>query len=299
VSKLLREPFLHFLVLGFGLFVLFELVAEQPRSSSPTVIEVDQAAVLAFIRSRSRDFDQDAVIAQVNALSDEAFDHLVADVVREEALYREALKLGLDENDDVIRSRLIQTLEFLSTDLAPADAALTEEDIAAYYNSHREDYFVEPTVTFTHVFLSAGSSEREARRLAATGQLQALNELQVPFERASFHGEAVLHSRNYVARSADFIASHFGEGMTEKIFGLEPDSATWRGPFASPDGFHLVLVTDKVEGRYYGLDEIPGAIRRDATQKSIDKRKEEAVSAIVDTYEVRRKKLRPFPGAAE
>jgi parvulin-like peptidyl-prolyl isomerase len=76
--------------------------------------------------------------------------------------------------------------------------------------------------------------------------------------------------------------------MAEEIFALEPDAASWRGPLESPYGYHLVLLTRKVEGRYPDLEEVRERVRSDAEQAEIDTMQDKAIQAIVDTYEVRR-----------
>ena len=133
-------------------------------------------------------------------------------------------------------------------------------------------------MTYTHVFFERDERGGDAALALAEAKLTELNTARVPFAEAPGHGD----------RFPYFVASHFGPRMAEEIFALEPDAELWRGPFESPYGFHLVLLTRKVEGRYPGLDEIRERVRGDAEQAEIDIMQDKAIQAIVDTYEVRR-----------
>ena len=115
-----------------------------------------------------------------------------------------------------------------------------------------------------------------------------LNEKQVPFAEAPGHGDRFPYFLNYVERDPEFVASHFGPRMSEELFTLEPDAMMWRGPFKSAYGYHLVLLTKRVEGRYPVLADISERVRDDAEQAELDRMQDEAIRGIVSTYEVRR-----------
>ena len=74
--------------------------------------------------------------------------------------------------------------------------------------------------------------------------------------------------------------------MTEALFSLEPDDATWKGPFESPNGAHLILLTNRQEGRYPDLQEVEAAVRRDVERTTMDELNGQAIQAIVDTYDI-------------
>ncbi|MGI9233683.1 MAG: hypothetical protein ACR2RD_08650, partial [Woeseiaceae bacterium] len=113
-------------------------------------------------------------------------------------------------------------------------------------------------------------------------------ERQVPFNEAPRHGDRFPYFVNYVERDPQFVSSHFGVPVAEQVFALDPDEAAWHGPFESEYGMHLVLLTRNTPGRYPELAEIEAAVRDDTERAAIAARKDQAIQAIVDTYEVRR-----------
>ena len=288
MARILRDPLVHFLVIGLGLFVLYGLVASDDAVYDSKVINVDRDTLLTFMQYRRRAFDAQAAGAHLDSMSDDELERLVADYVREEALHREAMALGMDKNDYVIKRRMIQSIEFITDGFATAAVELSEDDISAYYEANRDDYYVDPFVTFTHVFMSGTRHGRDAAVSLANAKLVELNRDQVQFSDAPRHGDRFPFFLNYVERNQQFLASHFGTEMAEKVFALEPDDTTWRGPLESEYGLHLVLLTKKVEGSYPKLEEIESAVRDDAERKAIAEQKDNAIQTIVDTYEVRR-----------
>jgi hypothetical protein len=288
MKKLLKEPLLHFLLLGAGLFVLFDFVASEDAAYDENVIVVDRNTLLTFVQFRARAFEPGAAAAYLDKLKGDDLERLINDYVREEALHRQAVALGVDENDYVIKRRMIQSIEFITNGFVTAALNLDDEAIEAYFESNIEDYYIAPYVTYTHVFFEKDERGADAALALAEAKLAELNAAKVAFAEAPGHGDRFPYFLNYVERDPEFVASHFGPRMAEEIFALEPDAASWRGPLESPYGYHLVLLTRKVEGRYPDLDEVRERVRSDAEQAEIDTMQDKAIQAIVDTYEVRR-----------
>ena len=163
MKKILRDPLLHFLALGLALFVLFKFVASDDVNYDSKIINVDRDALLTFLQYRTRAFEPQTAATRLDALSTDELERLIEDYVRQEALHREALALSVDKNDYVIKRRMIQSIEFITDGFVTAAVELGEEDVAEYYESNRDDYYVEPYVTFTHVFFS---NERHGRNEA-------------------------------------------------------------------------------------------------------------------------------------
>jgi hypothetical protein len=299
MSSILKDPLVHFLLLGLGLFVLFELVASDESSYDSKVINIDRDALLTFVQYRSRAFEPQIAAARLDAMAAEELDMLIADYVREEALHREALALGMDKNDYIIKRRMIQSIEFITNGFVTAAVEVSDEDIQSYYAANREDYYVAPFVTFTHVFFDAEGRGRDQARALAMDKLTELNALAVPFSDAPRHGDRFPYFVNYVEREPEFVASHVGVAMAESVFALEPGETAWHGPFESEYGFHLVLLTRNIEGRYPELAEVADRVRGDAEREAIKEQQDKAIQAIVDTYEVRRNFERQVVGSAQ
>ncbi|MGI9342071.1 MAG: peptidyl-prolyl cis-trans isomerase [Gammaproteobacteria bacterium] len=288
MKNILKDPLVHFLAIGLGLFVLFELVASDDAAYDSKVINVDRDALLTFVQYRLRAFEPGMAAARLDGMSDEELERTIAEYVREEALHREAIALGVDKNDYVIKRRMIQSVEFVTDNFVNAGVKVSDEDVTAYYDTNREDYYVNPYVTFTHVFIDGERHGRDEAYALANAKLEELNENGAAFSDAPRHGDRWPFFVNYVERDPRFVSSHFGAAMAKEIFELQSSAETWRGPFVSETGLHLVLLTKKVEGRYPELAEIEPAVRADAEREAIVVQKDKAIQAIVDTYEVRR-----------
>ena len=288
MKKILTEPLLHFMLIGAGLFVLYGFVAGEDAAYDEKVIVVDRDNLLTFVQFRARAFEPGAAAAYLDKLQGEDLERLIDDYVREEALHRQAMALGVDENDYVIKRRMIQSVEFITNGFVTAALDLEDDDVEAYFEANKDDYFISPFVTFTHVFYGKDERGADAALALAESKLAELNAAGVPFAEAPGHGERFPYFLNYVERDPEFVASHFGRGMSEELFALESHDAQWKGPFESPYGFHLVLLSKKVEGRFPDLEEISDRVRDDAEQAELDRMQDEAIRGIVNTYEVRR-----------
>jgi hypothetical protein len=207
--------------------------------------------------------------------------------VREEVLHREAVALGLGEDDYVIRRRLVQKLEFITEGFAEAGAKVDRAALQRYFDANKADYYVEPFVTFTHVFFETEDRPREEALAAAEKKLIELNRDGVPFADAPQHGDRFLYHVNYVERTPDYVASHFGVPMAKAVFELEPNDFIWKGPFDSPYGVHLVLLTTNEPGRDPELAELEDRVRDDAQRAMIREETEAAITDIVGSYDVR------------
>lgn len=284
MENLIRQPFLHFLLLGLGMFILFDLVSDDEADKD--MIVVDRDALLNFVQFRTRAFEPGVAAERLDAMSKAEVAQLVDEYVREEALYREALALGLDANDYVIKRRLIQKVEFITDSFVDEAVELSDADVEARFTANVDDYYVEPFVTFTHVFFDDSHQDSEEIARLATEKLAELNRRNLPFSESGREGDRFLYHRNYVERTRDFVSDHFGPKMAAQIFKLEVDNRRWQGPFRSPFGLHLVMVAKRAEGRVPELDEIRARVRDDARRDKVRQRTQEAIQRVVDRYQV-------------
>jgi hypothetical protein len=288
MNKLLKEPLLHFLLIGVALFLVFDITAEGEETMSDRVIVVDRDALLMFVQFRTRAFDPKLAGERLDKMTEGELDLLIDDYVREEALYREALSLGLDKNDYVIKRRMIQSVEFITDGFVSAQTEVSEADARSYYEANRDDYYVEPSVTFTHVYFGAERHGRARADELAAQKLAELNAGRVSFTEAPQHGERFPYLLNYVERVPGFIESHFGTEFREAVFALPPDEQTWAGPFRSQYGSHLILLVNKTEGSHAAFEDIQDLVRQDAERAATEEKQAEAIDYIVESYEIRR-----------
>lgn len=288
MKRFLSDPLAHFLIAGTAIFLLFEIVAPEGAGLGDKVIVVDESALLTHIQYRTRTFEPQIAAERLAALSDVELDQTIRDYVREEALHREAMAMGMDANDYIIKRRLVQKVEFLAQGFADASTVVDEATLVNYYDDNKEDYFVEPTVTFTHVYFDAEKRGWDEARAAAVAELSKLNEMRVPFAESGRYGDRFVYHLNYVERTADFVNSHFGDDITKAVFSATPDDAKWLGPYESDYGSHLVLIARSTPGRYPSIDEIRPRLTSDAEIALSRERMDAAIEEIVADYDVRR-----------
>ena len=279
-----KQPLLHFLTAGAVLFTLFEAFGG-PAYGDGT-IRITRPAILEFMQYRNKAFQAERAEQTWEAFEPDERQRLIDEYVREEALFREALALGLDRDDYLIKRRLVQKLEFLSQGFAAADAEPSEQEVADYFEQHKADYYLEPHATFTHVFFDSDKHGADKARGLAERELAKLNRQRVSFSEAVGRGDRFPFHLNYVERVPDFVGAHFGQSMAKGVFELAPDEHSWRGPFQSEYGSHVVLLTRREEGRLPALDEMRSVVVEDAKADKVRSETEAEVATIVDKYEV-------------
>ncbi len=250
MRTLLREPLVHFLLIGAALFALARFTGS-PAAQGPTHIVVTAQTIDGLVQGWQRTWGRPP--------SPQELDGLIEDHVREEVLYREALALGLDRDDTIVRRRLRQKVEFLFEDLAEQREP-TEAELQAYLAAHAETFRIEPRFSFRHVYLSAQRGETlradAERMLALLRKAGATGGTDV--------GDSFQLGRDFAALGASDVERIFGESFLPALSSLE--IGTWQGPIASGYGLHLVLLGERVAARDPTLAEVRDAVRRDWQQ---------------------------------
>lgn len=281
---ILKEPLVYFLLLSSLLFLGFSFFEKE--SDNAQEIIVDRASLLGFIQQKAKVVEQDKLIKMFDAMPADKRSDWIDAYVKEEALYREAQALRLDENDPIIKGRVIQKLEFITKEYSEAILNVTQTDLDKYFESNKQDYYIEPYVTFTHVFLNGEGKNKADVISLAQNKLAKLNDDNVQFSQGAQHGDRFPYHVNYVERTPDFIASHFGQNMSDKIFALKTTSDTWLGPFESEYGAHLVMVNRLEPGRFPELKEVSGQVYQDLQRTQIQQNLDKSYQSIIDTYSV-------------
>lgn len=279
-TRLVRDPLIHFLIAGAALFALLSAVNPPGAADADKTIAVTREKLVGFIQYRSKAFEPNAAERILAGLQPEERQRLIADYVREEALYREAKALGLDANDYVIRQRLVEGAAFLS-DATDDAAPPTESEIAAYFNTHRADYRVEPSITFAHVFFEGKDADSRAASLAAE-----LNARKAPFEDAPRYGDRFPFHTNYVERTYDYVASQFGDATTQRLFDEKTPLNRWIGALRSDYGAHAVFISGRTPARDPDLAEIRDKVAEDANRDKRARTRAKAIDDLVHQYVV-------------
>ena len=205
----------------------------------------------------------ESIVGWLDGLSVEERQLLIDEYAADEALHREALAQGMDADDLVIRNRLIEKARFLAQTLAESEIELDEKALQAFFEANKADYYMEPRVTFSHVYFDAEKRGVEAAQTAAATTLKQLNAEAAALSAAPKYGDRFSYRANFVARTQDFVASHFGQPIAQTIFSLSGDGR-WHGPYRSPHGAHLVSVVKVEPGRTPPLEEIRARVEQEA-----------------------------------
>jgi hypothetical protein len=246
MKKILREPLLHFLLLGGAIFAAYDLMPKR-TSVEPGKIVITREQIAAMAEGFTRTWRRPPLAEELEGL--------IRDRVQEEVYCREALALGLDKDDSVIRRRLRQKVEFVSDDIA-AQAEPTDADLNAYLQAHPESFRVEQRITFRQVYLNP---EKHGDSLAkdAAQLLERLNQAGNSDDGAAL-GDSFLLEHDFTDVPTGEVAKQFGEIFAAKLGGLAP--GRWQGPIESGYGVHLVWVNEHTEGRLPALAEVRDAV---------------------------------------
>jgi hypothetical protein len=286
LRKWLGEPLVHFLLAGLALFAAVSWW-EGPLDEGRT-IRLSRDDLLVFLQGRAQVYDRESFAALLEAMPDSGRKALVRDAALQEALYREGTALDLATADPLIRQRVVQQMRVLVAEEAAAGVDVSEDEVAAFYREHLDDYRVAPLATFTHVFFA----EAPRAEAAARTELEVLSGKRVSYERAGEHGDRFLYQLNYAEADEALVASHFGEAFAKALFKAEPGA--WLGPLRSQHGWHLVLVSRIGEAGQPPLAEIAGRVREDALADKRVRLANAALDALLARYE-----LEVEPGIAD
>jgi PPIC-type PPIASE domain len=269
LRTMLREPLLHFLVLGAGLFGLFGLVGG-PAGERPDRIVISAAKGENLAELFARTWRRPPTQAEIEGL--------IADHIKEEILYREALALGLETDDIVIRRRLRQKMEFISEDTQPVEP--TEAELQAFLDAHADRFRKPARLSFAQVYLSPDRRGEDAWGDAE----RLLVALDAGKSDPAASGDPFLLEQDYRDLATHEVERLFGGAFAGRI--AELPVGRWSGPVQSGYGLHLVLVRARTPAAQPGL----GEVREEVANEWRAARREEANRAFYDrlraTYEV-------------
>jgi hypothetical protein len=289
MMNLLKQPLTHFLLVGVVIFAAYQF-SDQPVEESvlnDKVINVDRTSLLNFMQFRAQAFQPELFSQQLDALDDAGRQRLIDDFVREEAMYREALAMGMDQGDYIIRQRLVQKVEFLLENLVNQALEANEDTIQAFYESHRDDYQVDSVYTFTHIFFDGDERGWDEAKNQALALLDSPAIADTGFNDAGLHGDRYPFLQNYVDRTRDFVVNNFNEDFVVALDGYTPGDANWYGPLQSRYGWHLVMLLRRSDPYIPALDDIRERVIDDWRYETALDNRREAEDRVVDDYEVR------------
>ncbi len=266
LRTMFREPLAHFFLLGAAVFAVFAVLDDSPPPVSDNVLVVTED-------------DARRLVAEFEATwrrppSAQELDHMIGQRVREEVYVREALALGLDQDDAVIRRRLQMKMEFLTESGAEAVAA-EDATLQAHMEAHPDRFALPPLVAFDQILLDDGIGGDEVALVGAR-----LNRGDDP----AGVSRATLLPPSLRSSPPQVVDGTFGTGFFEAIAGLPVGS--WAGPVETPLGRHIVRVTERREGRLPALADIRERVEQDWRASLADDLREQRFQALLSRYEV-------------
>jgi parvulin-like peptidyl-prolyl isomerase len=242
LKKWLREPLLHFLLIGAALFVLYGLQNDRPVDDGDRIL-ISEADIDRLLTLWGKKWQRPPTRAEL--------DSMIEAQIREEVLYRESLAMGLDQNDAIVRRRLSQKIEFIFSDLAtqtkPSDAELTE-----YLTENAGRFEIPARVSFQQIYLNSDKRGELVQR----DSNDLLDELSQPDSSVdvAVAGDPFMFGQQHENLTAHGVSRLFGQDFTNKLFSLQ--AGGWQGPVQSGYGLHLVRISSMTAPEQPSLDAV-------------------------------------------
>ena len=284
MKRLLREPLIHFLLIGALLFAADRYL--QPASGGApsskqiqlSLDDLSQMVILFQSQWRREPNTQD-------------LQQLVENKVQEEILYREALAMGLEKDDTIVKRRMAQKMRFLAEDVAAAREPDTAE-LKRWFEKNKAKFAQPSRVSFRHLYFSPDRRGARAREDAATALAKLAGQPQ-DAKLAAALADPFMFQEYYRDRAPDYLGKEFGPQFAQAVVKLAPRS--WQGPIESGFGWHLVFIDTVIPGRLPAFEEIEPDVKTAWLREQKTMAWEKAYKEMRAKYTV----LLPAPPAAQ
>jgi hypothetical protein len=271
LRNILREPLVHFVVAGGVLFAAWSWVApKEAAGPDDAVIVLDQARLDHLETLWKAQWKRDPAPEDVAAIVDR--------YLRQEVFYREALRMGLDRDDEIVRTRLAQKMEAVASDLGTLMQPPTDDDLRVFHASRADLFTLPPAFAFRQVLYlpSETGDDRLGSTLAA---LRAGGD--VPPDRR----DKLAMPLDWPLTAAPTLENSFGGGFAAALAQLPVGQ--WSGPVRSGLGLHLVQVTESEPGRLAPFDEIRDFVAQQYEYYAVLDAQERMFRELLAKYDVR------------
>ena len=272
--KILREPLVHFVFIGAAIYLLYGVFAEPVPEADDKTIIVSAGEIEWMQTAWQKRWNRPPTTEELTGL--------IQQYVRETVLYREALTMGLNQHDQVIRRRLAQKLEFLAKDLV-ALTPPTEDELQVYFAEHKDRYQDPTRYTFTQVFIDP--DKRGDATLADAEKIKAtLIAKGDAIEDPGALGDDFMLQNYYPEKDQIEIQKYFGSGFFESLVELSPGQ--WHGPVLSGYGVHLVYVSSISEPPPPVFAEVRERVTQDWKTDRSEELNEQFYANLRDSYTI-------------
>ncbi len=269
IRRILREPLLHFVALGTAIFGAYWLVAAPTQDNAVIVVTPDRIAALDAQFSAIHDGRPPTDLERRN---------LFDAYLRDEMLYREGLALGLDRDDPVVRNRVRQKADILSSDALAVEP--TDADLEAYLKAHRSEFDIPGRVSFEQIYFDPARHAEPIDAVVARAQRALAGGLD-----ASAVGDRTLLPATIARALPSDVTAQFGEGFAKQLADL--NGKAWQGPVTTPFGVHLVRVTAREPATPATLANARDVVAREWSRAQIAARKEQFYRDLAKRYTIR------------
>jgi peptidyl-prolyl cis-trans isomerase C len=259
-GKAIREPLVHFLVAGAALFLIMGQYGSEDVGDRN--ITIDETKVAGLAKQWEETWRRPP--------SPQELDGLIRDHIKEEIYFREAIRLGLDSDDPIIRRRLRSKMEFLATAEAE-NTPPTDAELERFYAANKSRYAANAAYSFEQRYYGEDEVKaREATTAIAAGKSPSAMPISLP--------TAMKHA------NASDIAKQFGDGFAAGLAAVP--TGAWAGPVQSGYGWHAVRVNDVTASKIPPLSEIRQSVANDWRAQTRAAREAAAYQALLDGYGV-------------
>jgi peptidyl-prolyl cis-trans isomerase C len=245
IIRWLREPLLQFLLIGLVLFAGYAILQKRsggvPSSKKIDLTPDDLRQIDIYFESQWH-----------RTPTPQEFTSLVENKVREEVLYREALVMGLDKDDTIVKRRMAQKMQFLAEDVANSHEPTTAE-LKAWYEKNGQRFALPSRAAFRHLYFSPDRRGQKAHDDAANA-LTKIAGKPADSKAAAALADPFMFQDYYGDSSEEQLAKDFGLQFATALFQLKPGS--WQGPIESGYGWHLLFIDSITPGRIPAFEEV-------------------------------------------
>ena len=268
------EPLVQFLLMGGCIYAAFALFGAPEEDSGENQIHVDANRINAFISEWESRWNRPPTRQEIEGL--------IQNHVREEILYRQAVAMGLNEDDPITRRRMAQKLEFLTSDLAQSQEP-AEGELEQYFTDSEAEYRAPDQITFLQVYFDP-DSRKDATLDDAKAELAKLEAAGEPNPETLKAGDRFMLPNHFPSAAESDIARQMGGGFAEAVMKLEPGK--WHGPVLSGYGVHLVYLYDLQKGAVPELADVKEKVLADWHDEKREAFNAEFLENLKSRYEI-------------
>jgi peptidyl-prolyl cis-trans isomerase C len=273
LRRWLREPLLHFLLIGAALFTVYHI-------RNPGAAQLANGSRIELTEDDLRQIDDYWMGQWHRHPTREEWSSLIDNKIREEILYREALAMGLDQGDTIVRRRMAQKMDFLMEDIAALHDP-DRQELKTWFKKNAERFALPPRITFHHLYFSPDKRGAAARADAARA-LDKLKDKSGVTPQGTDVADPFMFQSDYGDRTPEQIAGVFGGDFAKAVSGCK--AGTWQGPIESGLGWHLVWIDSITPGRVPAYEEIESDVKTQWISEQRTEVKRRAFEAMKSRY---------------